>query len=314
MPLQRRTALTLFRRVGASHVPWPLVHLLQQFDAPHAVVRFCGLFHIDDSALLDARSRDHAQAKKRLKFVVDILLHAEMVSYGTGLSLEPVIAAFEIDDAKPTEVLYRLERASGLARLLGSLNRVTWISATQFSSAATGLLADWSSADDAELDQIAQSVATYIDLFDQSTQAADSIRGLLDPLFLDGYDEDVQHAARRILESSDSILELLLTSDEDPSSYVEELLDLLLDAETLSNAREGTQSGVESEQEILKAKFAVLGLDIGVDEKTAERKYRKLARDYHPDLHPGNPEILQMAQMINEAWDAIKRWYRANRI
>ena len=36
--------------------------------------------------------------------------------------------------------------------------------------------------------------------------------------------------------------------------------------------------------------YEVLGIERGADEDTIKKAYRKMAKQYHPDLHPGDKE------------------------
>lgn len=47
--------------------------------------------------------------------------------------------------------------------------------------------------------------------------------------------------------------------------------------------------------------YKVLGVDKNADEKTIKKAYRKLARQYHPDVNPGDKEAEQKFKQINEA-------------
>lgn len=47
--------------------------------------------------------------------------------------------------------------------------------------------------------------------------------------------------------------------------------------------------------------YKVLGVEKGASTEEIKKKYRKLARKYHPDLNPNNPEAEQQFKQINEA-------------
>ncbi len=51
--------------------------------------------------------------------------------------------------------------------------------------------------------------------------------------------------------------------------------------------------------------YRVLGVERGADEKEIKRAYRKLARQYHPDLNPGNKEYEKKFKEVNEANEVL---------
>lgn len=52
--------------------------------------------------------------------------------------------------------------------------------------------------------------------------------------------------------------------------------------------------------------FQVLGVAPGASEDEIKQAYRRLAKQYHPDLHPGDQNAARKMNEINEAYDAIK--------
>ena len=51
--------------------------------------------------------------------------------------------------------------------------------------------------------------------------------------------------------------------------------------------------------------YEVLGVDRNADDATLKRAYRKLAKKYHPDLHPGDKEAEARFKEINEAYETL---------
>jgi curved DNA-binding protein len=51
--------------------------------------------------------------------------------------------------------------------------------------------------------------------------------------------------------------------------------------------------------------YKVLGVDKKADEKEIKKTYRKLARQYHPDVNPGNKQAEERFKEINEAYEVL---------
>ena len=51
--------------------------------------------------------------------------------------------------------------------------------------------------------------------------------------------------------------------------------------------------------------YAVLGVSPDADEQTIKQAYRTLARQYHPDVNPGDPQAEERFKEINEAYQAL---------
>ena len=52
--------------------------------------------------------------------------------------------------------------------------------------------------------------------------------------------------------------------------------------------------------------YKVLGVSRDATDDEIKRAYRKLAKQYHPDLHPGDAEAAKKMQQINAAYEQIK--------
>lgn len=52
--------------------------------------------------------------------------------------------------------------------------------------------------------------------------------------------------------------------------------------------------------------YSVLGLSPGASEDEIKKKYRALVKQYHPDLHPDDPEAARKMSEINEAYEMIR--------
>lgn len=52
--------------------------------------------------------------------------------------------------------------------------------------------------------------------------------------------------------------------------------------------------------------YSVLGVDRNASDEEIKKAYRRLAKQYHPDLHPNDPEATKKMQQINAAYEQIK--------
>ena len=51
--------------------------------------------------------------------------------------------------------------------------------------------------------------------------------------------------------------------------------------------------------------YEVLGLSKGASEEEIKKAYRKLAKQYHPDLNPGDKEAEAKFKEVNEAYTIL---------
>ena len=51
--------------------------------------------------------------------------------------------------------------------------------------------------------------------------------------------------------------------------------------------------------------YKVLGISPDADKDEIKRAYRKKAKEYHPDLHPDDPQAAEKMNEINEAYDML---------
>ncbi len=51
--------------------------------------------------------------------------------------------------------------------------------------------------------------------------------------------------------------------------------------------------------------YRILGVDRGADAKEIKRAYRRLARQYHPDVNPGDSRAEEQFKEINEAYEVL---------
>ena len=56
---------------------------------------------------------------------------------------------------------------------------------------------------------------------------------------------------------------------------------------------------------MIKDPYAVLGLEPDASADDIKKAYRLMAKKYHPDLHPDDPEIQEKMNAVNEAYDML---------
>ena len=59
--------------------------------------------------------------------------------------------------------------------------------------------------------------------------------------------------------------------------------------------------------------YRVLGVSPNASDEEIKRAYRKLAKEYHPDLNPGDKEAARKMQEVNTAYEQIKNPEKAER-
>jgi len=58
--------------------------------------------------------------------------------------------------------------------------------------------------------------------------------------------------------------------------------------------------------------YKVLGVSRDASDEEIKRAYRRLAKQYHPDINPGDPVAAKKMQQVNAAYEQIKNPERPN--
>ena len=56
----------------------------------------------------------------------------------------------------------------------------------------------------------------------------------------------------------------------------------------------------------MKDPYEVLGVSRDASDEDIKKAYRRLAKQYHPDVNPGDKQAEEKMKEINAAYDAIK--------
>lgn len=67
----------------------------------------------------------------------------------------------------------------------------------------------------------------------------------------------------------------------------------------------GMQTGKAGNMEGTKDYYRILGVSENAAEEEIKSAYRKLAKEYHPDAHPGDKNCEEMFREVNEAYDVL---------
>ena len=51
--------------------------------------------------------------------------------------------------------------------------------------------------------------------------------------------------------------------------------------------------------------YEVLGVERGADEAEVKKAFRKLARELHPDVNPGDPQAVERFREVAEAYEVL---------
>ena len=60
--------------------------------------------------------------------------------------------------------------------------------------------------------------------------------------------------------------------------------------------------------------YEVLGIDKSASADDIKKAYRKKAKEFHPDLHPGDKECEQKFKEVNEAYEVLSDAERGRRL
>ena len=79
--------------------------------------------------------------------------------------------------------------------------------------------------------------------------------------------------------------------------------------QSYTKQEEPKQENDEFKRFYSESAYTVLGVSANNDYKSIKKVYRKLVREYHPDLNPQNIELYtEITQHINSAWEKVESW------
>jgi DnaJ-domain-containing protein 1 len=306
MRLQKRAAAALFARLEVWYVPAPLVERLLQFDVVYALRDFFRFIGLEYDVLTTPDHIDHESQRRRLDEIAGILFAAEQACVGTPFHSGPVADAVSESIEQSEALLERLEKAGCVWRWIDEAG-VRWPVYVEFRTAASEALSSWETVADTDLENIFSIAVEYERLKARSGLAESRIREMT-PRFTEASRSESERAlADEILSRSQEVVLKMEQGELRPEPGVAVLEELLQDLSDLWASDSEAPYASTTPEETRRRYLEVLGLKEDADEAEIKHAWRTLAKRYHSDRNPNNPEAEARMRAINEAYNGLIR-------
>lgn len=307
MRMQLRAASLFFQRLDTEYVPWPVTQRLKMFDVSFALFDFACAVGLDYDILTSPSHPLHSSQREALGATVGILVAAEYACRGTSLSPIPVLHAISVSHEAAEALVERLELASVVSRMLDGRPHA-WDSERAFRADANENLKNWETLARTDLDTIAGLAFRY-----------DGLRRHVDLLSLEvcravadirhsATTADAQELAAYAALELDEILEgIARASGGTISESIQRLEELRAAVLELLGSTASAADEIESLVSRRASCLGVLGLTEDADLALVIRTYRKLMKEVHPDRHPDDPNMVEVAARVNAAYTELRK-------